>query len=321
MNTSVRYLRMCGKSSFRVRSAERGSRMSSAAVPTHGFVAVRGRGYRPEQVDAYAVAISRDRDAAWERAARLTVLAREMEEETARLRETVAQLAPQTYETLGERARRLFQLGQEEGAAVREGARQEVRRLLDTAQEYATGVHDVAQAHADDVRAEADERARHRLLAAQAEADEIRISARRDVKEGRGEALAALREVRRRTAAMLAEQAKEQDERWSEAERAAAEREAGLDAREAERVARAEASLSEAKRAFAEAEESARRGQEEAHARAAEILAEARVREERTARETERVLREHGERWDDVQAQMDYVRSSLTALTGSASGE
>jgi hypothetical protein len=33
-------------------------------------------------------------------------------------------------------------------------------------------------------------------------------------------------------------------------------------------------------------------------------------------RDTERVLREHGERWDDVQAQMDNVRNSLMALTG-----
>ena len=47
-------------------------------------------------------------------------------------------------------------------------------------------------------------------------------------------------------------------------------------------------------------------------------LAEARMREDRVARETERVLREHGEAWDDVQVQMDHVRSSLTALTGRA---
>ncbi|MFE0516507.1 hypothetical protein ACFW2E_43275, partial [Streptomyces sp. NPDC058964] len=89
----------------------------------HGFETVRGRGYRPEQVDAYAAALSRDRDAAWERAARLTVLAREMEAEAERLRETVAKLAPQTYEALGERARRVFQLVLEEAAETRESAR------------------------------------------------------------------------------------------------------------------------------------------------------------------------------------------------------
>ncbi|MCZ4516538.1 cellulose-binding protein, partial [Streptomyces sp. ActVer] len=95
--------------------------MSNASVSPHGFEAVRGRGYRPDQVEAYAAALSRGRDAAWERAARLTVLAREMEAEADRLHEVVAGLAPQTYETLGDRARRLFELGEEEAAAVSEG--------------------------------------------------------------------------------------------------------------------------------------------------------------------------------------------------------
>src|SRR5882757_5888031 len=107
---------MCAKSfvisrsSFRVCPAERGSRMSSASEAPHGFMAVRGRGYRPEQVDAYAAGLSRARDAAWERAARLTVLAKEMDAEAERLREVVARLVPQTYETLGEGARRIFEL-------------------------------------------------------------------------------------------------------------------------------------------------------------------------------------------------------------------
>src|SRR5689334_20593466 len=101
--------------------------MSSASVSPHGFVTVRGRGYRPEQVDAYFAALSRVRDTAWERAARLTVLAKEMDAEVGRLREVVARLAPQTYETLGERACRIRELGEEEAAAVRENARSAAR--------------------------------------------------------------------------------------------------------------------------------------------------------------------------------------------------
>ena len=46
--------------------------------------------------------------------ARLTVLAREMGADLALLRETVAGLAPQTYEALGGRARELFELGVDE---------------------------------------------------------------------------------------------------------------------------------------------------------------------------------------------------------------
>ncbi|WP_371548742.1 cellulose-binding protein [Streptomyces sp. NBC_00554] len=295
--------------------------MSSASEPPYGFMAVRGRGYRPEQVDAYAAALSRYRDAAWERAARLTVLAREMEAEAERLREVVATLAPQTYETLGEGARQIFALGEEEAASVRDTARLEVQRVVDEAEAAGQRVREAAAAYADEVRGEAEERARQRLLAARAEADDMRISARRDVKENRGEALAALREVRQRTEGLLAEQEKEHAERWEEAGRAAAEREGALDAQHVERVACAEAALSEAKRAFAEAEESARHGQEDAGARAAEVLAEAQVREDRIARETERVLREHGERWDDVRAHMDHVRTSLTTLTGRAPAE
>ncbi|MDX3309854.1 cellulose-binding protein [Streptomyces sp. NPDC054884] len=292
--------------------------MSSASVSPPGFVTVRGRGYRPGQVEAYTAELCADRDAAWERAARLTVLARQMEEEAERLREVVTGLAPQTYAALGERAQRLLQLGTEEAADVRARARRAAADDVAHAETCALETRRVAQEAADALRAEAEERARQRLLAARAEADEVRIGARREVKEYRGEALAALREVRQRTAAMLAEQHKEHAERWAAVEQEAAERAAALDARHAGAVARAEAALSEAKQAFAEAEECARRGQEDAHARAAAILVEARAREERTERETERVLREHGARGEDVQAHMDHVRNSLTALTGRA---
>ncbi|MFF2932625.1 cellulose-binding protein [Streptomyces mirabilis] len=292
--------------------------MSSASVSPHGFVTVWGRGYRPEQVDAYFAALSRVRDTAWERAARLTVLAKEMDAEVGRLREVVARLAPQTYETLGERACRIRELGEEEAAVVRENARSAARLAVEEAEAEGRRMREAAQAYADELRGEAEERARHRLLAARAEADEMRIAARRAVKEGRGEVLAVLREVRQRTEGFLADQEREHAERWEEAERAAVERAAGLDAHHVKRGVRAEAALAEAERALAEAEEAARLEQEGATARAAEVLAEARVREERIVRETERVLREHGERWDDVRAQMEQVRTSLMTLTGRA---
>lgn len=243
--------------------------MSSASVSPRGFVAVRGRGYRPDQVDAYAAAISRYRDVAWERAARLTVLGKDMEAEAERMRVAVSRLAPQTYETLGERAQRLFQLGAEEAAALRESARRAAEERVAEAEACAAGVLQAAREHADALRAEVEERARQRLLAARAEADDIRIGARREVKEGRTEALSALREVRQRTAAMLGEQAKEHDERWASAEREASSRAAALDAEYAERVALAEAALGEAEQAFAEAELSDRRRQDEAAERAA----------------------------------------------------
>lgn len=89
---------------------------------------------------AYVEALSDDRDAAWERAARLTVLAREMEEELERLRERAAGLPEQTYESLGDGPRRLFKLALEEAVAVRESARQHARDLEDLARDDAAEV-------------------------------------------------------------------------------------------------------------------------------------------------------------------------------------
>uniref|UniRef100_UPI0034DDEF38 cellulose-binding protein n=1 Tax=Streptomyces flavofungini TaxID=68200 RepID=UPI0034DDEF38 len=185
----------------------------------------------------------------------------------------------------------------------------------------AVAARDAAREYAGGVGAEADEWVGRRELADRGTADEVRTSARREAKEVRGEALAALREVRQRCEGLLAEQRKEQGERWEVLEREIGEREAAADAATAERIAAAEARLSAAKRSFAEVEEAARHGQEDATARAAEIVAEARLQEERTARETERVLREHGEEWDEVRSHMDHVKTSLATLTGRAPAE
>ncbi|MGW0533550.1 cellulose-binding protein [Streptomyces sp. NPDC003032] len=295
---------------------------SDASSSPHGFTIVRGRGgYRPQQVEAYTAGLSQARDDAWERAARLTVLAKNMEAQAAQLRDTVARLAPQTYEALGGRPRQILALAEAEAAAVREAAREDAQAVTEEAGAEARALREAARAYADELGADADEWVRRRLVEDRATADEARVSARRDVKEWRGEALAALREMRLRCEGLLAEREKEQAERWEAAEREISEREAASDARDAERIAAAEVRLAEAERAYAEVEEGARHGLEDAAARGAEIVAEARLREERCVRETERVLREHGESWDEVRAHMDHVRSSLAALTGRAPAE
>ncbi|KUN87886.1 cellulose-binding protein [Streptomyces bungoensis] len=292
--------------------------MSSAATRPHGLVRVRGRGYRPAQVDAFLEVLSQERDAAWERAARLTVLAKEMEAELARLGGEVAALAPQTYESLGDQARRLYQLVLREAAEVRERARRETQEQVARAEARALVVCREAREAADALRVDAEEHARRRVLAAHAEAEDIRVGTRREVKAGRGEALAQLREVRRRTTRLLPEQAAEQAERWAAQEREETERLAAFEAWYAGAVTRAESALAQAERTLAETEESARRCQEEARACAAELLVAARLHEERVTLETEQVLREHGETWDDVQAHMDSVRDSLISLKGRA---
>ncbi|MYX73837.1 cellulose-binding protein, partial [Streptomyces sp. SID3915] len=107
--------------------------MSGGPVSPYGFVGVRGRGYRPEQVDRAVAALSGEREEALERLARLTALAEELTAESARLREVVASLAPQTYVSLGERAQRILALAEEEAEAARAAAAEEAQALRDAA--------------------------------------------------------------------------------------------------------------------------------------------------------------------------------------------
>ncbi|MFE2926779.1 DivIVA domain-containing protein [Streptomyces goshikiensis] len=286
-----------------------------------GFGTVRGRGYRMEQVDRYLARLSDSRDEAWERVARLTVLAKRMEAEAGRLRETVSALAPQRYDDLSERARRILLLSEEEAEAVRDEAGADVLAIQGAAEAHADRATELARHDAEAVREQTEVRARQLLQRAQVEADEERGGAGDEAAAWRAEAAAALAEMERRSQALLAEREQERAERRDAAERELAAREGELEARLLELDRNAEAGLAEARRGLAEAEEAARHGQEDAEARGAELVAAARVREERVGRETERILREHEESREEMRAHMDHVRSSLAALTGRAPAE
>ncbi|MGW4302367.1 cellulose-binding protein [Streptomyces sp. NPDC004646] len=292
--------------------------MSSAAATSYGFGTARASGYHPDQVDARLAALSRERDAAWERVARLTVLARDMEAQSARLRERAAGLEPQTYDSLGEPASTVFRLVRSEAVRLRERARDEAREQVAAAEEHARGVRRAAREAAEALRAEAAETAERRLYASRAEAEELRVGTRHEVRELRRTALEELRETRDRAAALLAAQPGEHTARRTAAERELTERATALEVSTAERQVRAEAALAAAKRALAAEKVRAPRIQELADARAAELLAAALDHEDRTARETERVLREHGEIWDEVRQQVDHLRDRLSASMAAA---
>ncbi|MDV9193613.1 cellulose-binding protein, partial [Streptomyces sp. SR27] len=115
------------------------------------FAVGRGRGYRPEQVDRHLAALSEDRDGAWERAARLTVLAKEMEAEAARLREAVAALAPQRYEELGDRARKILELAEQEDETLVRAAEAEAQSLAEAADTAGREAAESARAYAEGV--------------------------------------------------------------------------------------------------------------------------------------------------------------------------
>jgi hypothetical protein len=287
----------------------------------HGFVSVRGRGYRPDEVDREFTALSLDRDDAWERVARLTVLAKRIEGEARRLGERVAALEPQTYETLGRRARQILVLATQEDEAVRGEVREECQAVLEVAEASAREVRAAARERADVVRADAAAYAERVLEAARDTADAERIEARREVKARRAEALAELREVRRRTQRVIEELEQKQRDRLAATDREFADREAVLEVETDELTAYAQLKLVEAQRAFSAAGEQARHGQEDAQDRAAELMARARAGADGVARDTERLIREHDEAREVMQARMAHVRNSLAALTGRASAE
>ncbi|WP_371772764.1 cellulose-binding protein [Streptomyces sp. NBC_01438] len=290
--------------------------MSSAPVSAHGFVGVRGRGYRPEQVDRMVAGLSAERDEAQEQVARLTALAETLIAESARLDEAVAVLAPQDYASLGERAQQILALAEGEAEALRGAALEESQSVRDAADTAARAVRESARADAEAMRAAATDRAEQLVASAEATAGEALAEARLEATAVREEADAAMEATRSRTASVLAHQEQEHAERWKADGQELADAEAGQLAEHTELTGRADALLAEARRALAEAEEAARHGQEDAEARGAELIAAARVREERVVRETERVLREHEEGREDVQAHMAHVRNSLAALTG-----
>ncbi|MGW8362383.1 cellulose-binding protein [Streptomyces wedmorensis] len=281
-----------------------------------GFAVGRGRGYRPEQVDRHVAALSEERDGAWERAARLTVLAKEMEAEAARLRAAVEALAPQRYESLGDRARKILEMAEQEDEALVRAAEADAQALVAAAEAAGAEAAEAARAHAEGIRAAAETAARVTLEAARKQASELAADARRDTDEQRTAAREAYGETERRSADLLAAQRTEQAAVRDEADHEAETRATGLDARHDELVSRAEARLAEAQRALAETEERARHGQEDAEARAEELRAEARMKAERVERDTERLLREHDESRDEIHSHMEHIRNSLATLTG-----
>ncbi|AWK09453.1 hypothetical protein DDQ41_11545 [Streptomyces spongiicola] len=280
-----------------------------------GFVTVRGRGYRLDQVDRYVSALARERDEARRRAARLARVVEQLAAEAVSLRQFAEALGPPTYEPLGPRAREVLDLAEKEAALVLSTARDEARAVCEAAESEARRLRELARVGAGQTCEEADARARRMLLSARATAEELRDAARVEAAADRGEAMAVLETARCRAAGMLRELDRMRVSRRYEAERELSARDAEAAERYGALTARARARLSEALSAFAEAEESARRGREEAQALAARMVDEAGVRAVRVSRETDRVLREHVRRAEEIHAQLDHVREVLAGLT------
>ncbi|MET4927560.1 cellulose-binding protein [Streptomyces sp. PSRA5] len=292
--------------------------MAAARASAHGFDPARGRGYRPEQVDRRVTELSGDREDAEAQERRLAVVAERLQLEAELLRQRVEALPPQTYDSLGDRAQKILALVAEEADGARTTARENAQAAYDEAGEAVRRTREAARAHAEAVTADADAYATRTVEGAQGAADERRTAARRDAEEVRGAALARFDDIRQRTEALLTELSQEHADRLAATTREFTGREAEAEAYQTGLATRSDAQLADARRAFAEGEESARHIQEDAAARAEDLIAQARAAEERTVRETERILREHTEVREEVQARMTHVRNSLAALTGRA---
>jgi DivIVA domain-containing protein len=280
------------------------------------FDTARGRGYRPDQVDRFLDELSEDRDAAWERAARLTVLANDMDAECADLRHRVDALGPVSFAALGTGAQELLQLVEDEAAAVRDRAEVEAQYARDAADTARRTLQDEVRAASSARLAAAEDQAQRVLDEACGRAAEILGAARAEADAVRGEAGAALDGMRQHVDRDLAEADAERRERLDTMEHELAERQAGVDSRLADLLADAERRLAEAHRERTEAEEALRSDQAEAEARAGALLAEARGHEERVRREAERILREHEQHRDDVRAHLAHIKTTLATLTG-----
>jgi DivIVA domain-containing protein len=291
------------------------SRTGSLTASAHHFAVARGRGYHPEQVDRFLEALCEDRDAAWERAARLTVLANEMDAECAAVRERLTALGPVRYEVLGAGAQQLLELAEAEAAAVRDRAAAALRAARGSADSAGEAMLRDARAAAQARIAAADARAARHLESAGAQAAELRAEAERCAAHLRQEAERALDDVRQQVERVTSGRQQEQGERLDAQRREFAHLAADADARTADRFAAAEAMLREAEDAYAVVEDEARRALDQAEAFAVDTLAEAGAREDRILREAERELRHHELRCEEIREHLALVSSSLSALT------
>ncbi|MFD1833386.1 cellulose-binding protein [Streptomyces desertarenae] len=293
----------------------------SVSHSPHGFAVVRGRGYRPEQVDRVTDGLHRELEEAQERLIRLGVLVGELEGEADRLRSAVAALPPPSFEALGERAGRLLAEVEAEAGELRARAEAEAGEARERAEAEARARREAAHGEAVRLRADADAEAEAVLAGAREEAAEVRGAAREEAGRLREEAERELRETAERCDALLLSQERKHAEDTEALDRALEAREAAVAARVADLTGRGEALLERARRSQAEAETEARRLQEEADAQAAELLAHAQLRQQRIERDTERIVRAHEQRAEAVRRHMAHVRASLATLTGRGADE
>ena len=295
----------------------------SDAVSPHGFTLTR-RGYDPAQVDQALSRFIADRDAAWQRLSGLGDRMRALEQtllDAAEAEQAAAQKPPPTYAELGERAARLLVLAQEEAAQLRAGAERWIEALDTESRADARRHQEDAEGYAAQRRGSADEAFRRALDAARATAGTTRGEADRESRAVIDQAAGYAAELRLRGEQTAEEVRRRLSALQHTADQADAAAEAEAVARETESAVAAERRQDEAERHLKAMRAAAAATTAEAAA-AAERLVEAAQREaERVAAGTERERLALAEERDQVQAHLDHILTTLTALTGAAVAE
>ncbi|WP_329582953.1 hypothetical protein OG500_22815 [Kitasatospora sp. NBC_01250] len=291
----------------------------SDAIPSYGFTAAR-RGYAPEQVDRALIALTSQRDEAWQRLSWLGAQIRELEAVLAATRKAAAEAPEPDYTTLSEQAADLMAIADNEARQVRDKAERFAEDTRDETYQAGQELQAEAAAYATATRAEADLAARRIDERTRAEAEKLRGEADADSRAIRDGATAEAAKIRvaaaeagERAETKLAELRRDADERFAAEEAAAAAEDAKISQAAERRLKEAEqhreSVLSLIKQIDTDAQAKADRLIEQARREADKI--EAASAAERAA---------FDKRLETVQTHLDHIKGTLASLTGKAVG-
>ncbi|MEO3764262.1 hypothetical protein [Streptomyces sp. B8F3] len=181
--------------------------------PGDFMMATRSRGYSPQQVDRVVGDLLAEREAAVRHARDLEAQVEASGRHLAQLLEQAAALGPQTYESLGETARKLFVDAEAEADRVLARAAEECRELKEAARAAATERGKESERQAEAIRADAEQRARQRIKQAHETAGQLVADAQRQADGVREDARQSAQQVTLEAAANIGAQQAAQAER------------------------------------------------------------------------------------------------------------
>ncbi|MBF9067792.1 DivIVA domain-containing protein [Streptacidiphilus fuscans] len=296
--------------------------MSEPTTPHATEFTLTRRGYDVDQVDQALARLTAARDEAWQGLASLGDRMRGLERQLMDMREAqgVAEATVPDFEVLSPRAAGLLVTAEEEAEAVRSGAVQEAARIDAEARTASRRERTAAGQYADQLRAASDEGHRRELDRARSRAEAERAEADRDARALHDDAVAYADDIRSR-----AENHTEDAQTWlTGQQRAAAQEFAAHDVKvvawEAEITAVGDRKLNESERHHKAMEAKSAGIDADAATQAERLLEAARREASRIAEASDREYRTFEERRDQIQGQLDHIRQTLIALTGTVAG-